>query len=154
MINIADLESFTSSRIYELLLGHDDNHIAISVPKSSKLFFSERENISYDYIRAAYAGQKLFDVSDFFEYEKVSPELHKSIEFKVICADVKTLANILIELTYLYGINEDPDGNELDQLENIVRFEDEIEKMQIVLACPYLVEIWTRFRQDESDISE
>jgi len=149
MIDIVTLKDFSSTQISELVDSEAGEIIEVYVPKTSKLYFSERHDIAYDYILAAYAGQKLSEISFFFEYEEVPPALHESILFQIKVADKDVLASLIMDLTYLYDINEDPEADEIEQLENISEFEGDIETKKITPACPYFIEVWKEFNLEE-----
>ncbi len=149
MIDIVALKDFSSTQISELVDSEAGEIIEVHVPKTSKLYFSERQDIAYDYILAAYAGQKLSEISFFFEYEEVPPALHESILFQIKVADKDVLALVIMDLTYLYDINEDSEADEIEQLENISEFEGDIETKKIIPACPYFIEVWKEFNLEE-----
>jgi len=150
MIDIAALKDFSISEISELI-DSEDEVIEVYVPKSSKLYFSERHDIAYDYIQAAYAGQKLSEISTFFEYEEVPPAIHENILLQIKVADKDILSAIIMDLTYLYDVNEDPEADEFEQLEIISGFEGDIETEKIIPACPYFIEVWKEFNLNEQN---
>lgn len=148
MIEIITLKDLSPKQISELIDSEGDI-IKIYIPKTSVLHYSGREDIAHDYLLAAYAGQRLSEISDYFEYDRVPPEKHESILFKVSVSDRGAFSDVVINLTYLYGINEDRDADELELLESISQFEEDIEGGKVIPSCPYFIDIWIEFRKSE-----
>ena len=83
MIEIQQLEGLDLEQTLNLLLEEKSQPFEIYIPKNTQQYFSENDSISVDYANLAYSGQLLFEVSDSFEYERVSSDKHESVLFKI-----------------------------------------------------------------------
>jgi hypothetical protein len=148
MIDLVDLKEFSLGQIADLINKEAEELIEIYVPKQTEQFFNERSDIAFDYIRAALAGQMLSDISGYFSYEEVLPEHWESILFKINVAEKEKLADVILQITYLYEFNDDPEGDEFEPQETIERFIGDIEEGKIIPVCPYFIDVWEEFSSE------
>lgn len=149
MLDLQELQNLTEGQIVELLLKQNLQPFEIYIPKSTQKYFSDPESIAIEYAELAYAGQRLSDISDSFEYEEVKPEDHESVLFKISISDLKKLAGTLLEISYGY-INDSPD-EEFIYAELVEEFLGDVEDSKIVPVCPYFIEVYKEFMADEID---
>jgi hypothetical protein len=107
------------------------------------LAFSEQSAIADDYALLAYVGQRLNDVSDEFSYEYISPDKHESVLFEVKTNKIEKLAETLLELSY--NFNNDPDPDEYIPFEDVNDFIDKVQALEITPACPDFIEVYMKF---------
>lgn len=146
MIEIQQLRGLDLEQVFNLLLDEEGQLFEIYIPKATKQFFSESAAISSDYANLAYAGQLIFDASDEFEYDEVSPHLHESVCFKVKAKNFEKLADALLEISNGY-VN--------DCLEEEYSFDEEVsdyfykvKQGEISkIACPYFVKVSEEFKK-------
>ncbi len=152
MIDIIDLKGLGLQEIIDLINEEASSTLEICVPKSTQRYFSESAAIAYDYAYAAYAGQKLFEISTSFNYDKVPIEVHESILFEINTNQYDKLADILLDLSHLYGINEDPEyeDGEMDlQAEDVEEFLYEIELGKIIPCCAFFIKVYNKLIQED-----
>lgn len=149
MLDFQNLQNLNKEQIVSLLLEQKSQPFEICIPKSTQKFFSEREDIAIDYAELAYSGQRLSDISENFEYEKVSPENHESVLFTISTSDLRKLAETLLEISY--GYINDPEDEEFFFAESVEEFLGDVENSKIVPACPYFIEIYKEFLIEEND---
>ncbi len=152
MIEIQDLQNLTKEAIIDLLLEEGSQSIEVYVPKSTQLFSSTKENIAIDYAYLAFAGQKLFEASADFLYEKVPVTTHESVEFSITYADITKLADTLLLISYGYG--NAPDDEEFSYNEFVEEFISDVESDTITPACEYFFDIYTEYINDSGEEEE
>lgn len=146
MIELQQLLNLNLEQVVNLLLEQKTQPFEIYIPKETQQFFSEKEAISIDYCNLAYAGQLLFDASDEFQYEEVSPDLHESVCFTIEAKDFEKLAAALLQISYGY-VNDHPDDEEYSFLELSANYLYEIEQGEILkIACQYFVDVSKQFK--------
>lgn len=150
MIEIQYLQGIIKSEIIDLLLREDGSYFEIYIPKNTQKHFSENESIAIDYAQLAYSGQLLKAVSEEFEYEKVSPEDHGSVLFRLKTKKIDELASALLKISFGYVNDFDDemyeDAEEACEFSEVVgQFLYEIEIKQIVPICKYFYEIYSKY---------
>lgn len=149
MIEIQQLYELNLEQVIDLLLEEGTQPFEIYIPKETQLYFSDRAAISADYCDLAYAGQLLYDISEEFDYEEVSPELHESVCFTIKVKDIEKLAVSLLEISYGY-VNDHPDDEDYSFVELSSNYLYEIEQGKIhKVACQYFVDICKEFENEE-----
>lgn len=145
MIEIQQLRELDLEQVINLLLEEKSQPYNIYIPKETQEFFSDREAISSDYANLAYSGQLLFNISEKFEYEEVSPTMHESVLFTIEAKNIESLASVLLHISYGYG-NDHPEDDEFSYIEESLNYLGEIEHRDIKkIACPYFVDISKEF---------
>lgn len=151
MIEIQDLQGKTKSEIIDLILEQGSNSFEIYVPKSTQLYFSEKEAIAIDYNNLAYAGHLLKEISDSFNYEEVSPEDHESVLFDIETSNLEGLAEALFEISFGY-VNDEEDEvyqdieDDCEFNMNADQYLSDVAEGKInEVACPYFCEIAQQF---------
>lgn len=138
MIEIQLLEGLDKDDIYDLLLS-EGKPFHIFVPKETQLFYSSNNDIASDYAYLAYAGQRLAEISNSFNYEQIPPSAHESVEFILNVDNMDQLAEVLLEISYGYG--NDPEKEDFSYFEIVAEFMDKVDDAEITPACPYFVKI-------------
>jgi hypothetical protein len=150
MIELQQLLNLNLEQVVNLLLEQKTQPFEIYIPKETQLFNSDREAISIDYCNLAYAGQLLFDASDEFKYEEVSPDLHESVCFTISAKDFEKLAVALLEISYGY-VNDHPEDEEYSFDMEVAEYMYEVKQGKIKkIACPYFVEISKEFGKEKN----
>jgi hypothetical protein len=152
MLEIQDLKDLTIDDLVDLLTEEGAQPFEIAVPKSTQKFFSEDREIAIDYARLAYAGHRVHEISRSFEYTKIPPDAHESIIFTIEVADLKKLAETLLDISYGY-INE-PDDDELDYDDDVEGYLYDVEQGTIVPACPFFIDIYNEYISEEDEDDE
>lgn len=149
MIDIVDLEEGTAlDDIIDLLEKEEDGSYIIFVPKTTQRFFSSSEDIANDYAKAAFAGQKLKEISEEFDYDSVTPDEHESISFTIKGVEEEVLAETLLEISYHY-VNEPEDA--IATIDELNCFVEEVESGKIEAACPDFIDYYYEFVGDEEE---
>jgi hypothetical protein len=138
MIDVAGLSGFTREMIKELVDKENTTDYEIFVPKSAKLFFSEKSEMVADYVEAAYSGQQLANIAEAFDYDPVSPETYESILFEVRTSDIDKLTDTILQITYVY-VNDHPEDESFR--DELYQYIDDVNEGKIQPACPYFIEI-------------
>ena len=146
MIEIQDLSGLTIKEIRELILGQKEQEIEVYIPKETQKYFSTSSDIAIDYLHAAFAGQKLFELTKEITYHIMSTEAHESILFKLKCSDSDELASVLLDISYLY-VNDHPDP-EYIAAEEVQCFLDDVKSKKIIPACPDFIEIYEEYLEE------
>lgn len=151
MVDLANIKNANKEDIVSLLVLEQTNEFEIYVPKYTQQFFSEREEIAYDYLRLAFAGQLLNSIEGNIEYEDVSPTEHESIGFTLNTSKIDELAEVLLLLSYGYE-NGDEEESEIFS-DSLYEFLDETPEEQII--CSEFIDYFKEFSQEEdSDENE
>jgi hypothetical protein len=94
-INIHDLKNYNAKLITEYLFQQNDNAFEIIVPRDQ---YDEEDinfSIFWQYYTAAYAGQKLYNISTSFASYIPCPEKQNPFRFEIEVADIQRLAGVL-----------------------------------------------------------
>lgn len=160
MIELQDLEGISHEGLVDLLLDQNTQPFEIYIPKTTRQFHSPSGAIAYDYAYLAYSGQLLGDAAQQFFYEEVTPDLHESVLFRVSTSNITGLAAALIQIAFLYGFVPNPDGEEDDDENSLMRAEtvedflDKVESRALVPFCPYFIEVYNDFNTNDEDDQE
>ena len=149
MIEIQDLEGLDKEGIINLILKQKSQEIDFYIYKDTQQFFSENMDIAIDYANLAYSGQLLYDITDKFEYEEVSPVMGGDVLFKIKYKNIEDLANVLLEISYGYVNDEDDESNFPELASSYI--DDAAEGLIPKVACPYFVEVYKEFSIEEND---
>lgn len=149
MIEIQNIIDATKEDIMNLLLSEEGNTFEIYIPKSTQMYFSSNENIAMDYAMLAYAGQKLKEVADEFEYNTVQPHQHNSVLFKIKPFSTEYLADALLEISY--GYENDPELEQYPYMELVDQFISDVEDLKIIPACPDFIDYYNDFIKQVED---
>ncbi len=138
MIDIVQLKGMAYEEVVDLLLGENKQPLELAVPKDTIQTENTREEMMYDFLRSAYVGQQISDMSEEFLYDPLGPEEEGQIRFVFNCKDIDGLAKKLIELAPLYY---DPflayEPAIADKLNSLIAW---IKKERIMPACGELLE--------------
>jgi len=154
MIEIQNIRTNSIDDIVDRLLDEKTQPFEIYVPKSTQTFASSNRDIANDYAMLAYAGQKLNDVADDFTYYYVSPSAHESVLFEIKTSNIKQLAETILHISYGYG--NDPDGDEIDYLDDIYDFIEKAVTGKVAPICPDFVDDYQEYNEyaNESEDSD
>ncbi|HEX6982893.1 MAG TPA: hypothetical protein VF181_09035 [Balneolaceae bacterium] len=108
MIEIQNLYQKSKKKIVNLLLDEQVQPFEICVPKSTRLFHSEKQAIAIDYAKLAYSGQLLSTCAQSFDYEAIKPHLYESALFQIRTNNIEELANALFKVSFGY-VNDPED---------------------------------------------
>lgn len=150
MIEVNKLTGYDLDQIVTLLNKEKTATFEIAVPKSTVQFSSTNEDIAYDYLQGAYAGQQLSEVADEFECEYISATDHVSFEYTVKTSNIKALAEVILELSYGFGNGNDEDFENFH--EAVYGFSDELETLKI--SCPDHIETYKEFLAQAEENAE
>jgi hypothetical protein len=106
-VNIHDLKNYNTKLIVEYLFQQNDNAFEIVIPRDQ---YDEEDinfSIFWQYYTAAYAGQKLFNISTSFAHYTPCPEKQNPFRFEIEVADVQRLASVLAFIITGYYTNND-----------------------------------------------
>ncbi len=137
MIEIQDIENSSKEDIINLLLDEKFQPFEIYVPKETVLFSSSDEDIAHDYAVLAYAGQKLKEASDSFEYGYISPSEHSSVCFRILAKNIERLASEIFDISLWYFNDFLEDDFYLDE---VYQFIEDVGNSKIKPACPDFIE--------------
>ncbi len=144
MIDLQYLEGVNKEEVIALLKKEGTVNFEIFIPKYSVQFFSTSENIAIDYLKWAYAGQLLHDISEKFSYEEISPDKHESALFELETTNIDELAETLLEISS--GYENDLEDDDYSFEEGASNYIDEVnEKIITDIACPYFIEVYNEF---------
>ncbi|HWW37837.1 hypothetical protein [Pedobacter sp.] len=152
MIDLTALSGTSIEGILNIVIQNDSERYEVYVPKSTQQYFSDRIAIADDYAKAAYSGHLLSLISESFIYEEAVPAAHESILFEIETKDTSGLAQILFDLTFIYGINSDSEIEDADvdnYDEDLWQYIDDVQTKKIIPVCPYFIEIVTEFSEEE-----
>jgi len=141
MIDVAEMGGYDFNQILKLVNEQDLENLEVYLPKSTQLYFSEMNAIADDYAHAAYSGQLLAEISSYFSYDEIGPELHQNIGFKVKVNNVEKLAQTILEISYFYVNEREGEPEELN-FELIEEFMDNIETYKLKPACPFFLDVY------------
>lgn len=144
MIEIQNINTNDSNDIFNLLSKEKKQPFHIYFSKETVLFSSSNDDIADDYARLAYVGHKLNQVSDNLYYEHVQPHEYESILFKVETTNLKSLSEILLELSYLFN-NDTDDDEEMFALDNVYQYIDDVEQGKITPVCTEFYEDYREY---------
>ena len=147
MIEIEELEALSKETILKILKAEESTSFEIVFPKSTQEFFSGRNDISIEYGRLAYVGQRLSEIAIGFKYSEIPPAEHESVVFTVTVSDIEQLAEILSEISE--GYLEDDEDFSFDEM--VTDFVDKTEKGAISPACPYFIEVYNEYQDEGED---
>ncbi|HMU46128.1 MAG TPA: hypothetical protein PKC72_07160 [Chitinophagaceae bacterium] len=106
-INIEHLKNYNRKLIAEYLFQYGDNAFDIIIPRDQ--FDKDDINFSifWQYYTAAYAGQRLFNISTSFACYVPCPHKQQSFRFEIEVADINKLARALAYIITGYYVNND-----------------------------------------------
>lgn len=151
MIDLPKIKLFNRTEIQELIKTETDEYLELYLPRTSKQFFSEREDIAYDYAFAAYSGQLISEDAEYFEYTFSLPSEFVSYTFKIKNFDPEALAETLYDISCLYGYTGNDEDEENVTIEEVNQFLDDVEAGKITAACPELIAVFEEFTEEEED---
>jgi len=151
MIEIKNIVNKKEKDIIDLLLDEKVQPFEIYIPKSTKLYFSESSAIADEYAMLTYAGQKLSDVSDKFDYWYVSPVDHKSVLFEVETKNIESLAKTILHLSYGYNNQSEEESFFFDDVNDFI---EKVESKKIIPACPDFIEDYEEYNKKALDIED
>ncbi|HVT84288.1 MAG TPA: hypothetical protein VHD35_03755 [Chitinophagaceae bacterium] len=106
-INIHDLKNYNAKLIAEYLFQQNDNAFEIVIPRDQYDDEDINFSIFWQYYTAAYAGQKLFNISTSFASYIPCPEKKNPFRFEVEVPDIHRLAAVLAFIITSYDTNDD-----------------------------------------------
>lgn len=97
-----DFKKKNASQVFEKLIIENENEFCIIYEKSFLYKGTPLAtwNISYDYTFAAYAGQKLFDITENLTYHVPAPNTMQPYCFEFRANDMELLADALCYIGY------------------------------------------------------
>jgi hypothetical protein len=105
-INIHDLKNYNAKLIAEYLFQQNDKAFQIIIPREQIDPDDRNFSIFWQYHTAAYAGQKLFNVSESFAYNVPCPHKQNQFVFEIETADINRLATALAFIISGYYEND------------------------------------------------
>lgn len=104
-INIKDFNHSNYTAIYEYLFTQNETEFEIIIPRELDAANCDNYTNAFDYLNAAYAGQRLAEISDKFAYNKPYVMNTSSFRFELTVSNMEKLTDSLhfILLGY-YGI--------------------------------------------------
>ena len=154
MIEIQNIRNVDTNDIVNLLLDEKQQPFQIYFYKETVLFSSSSEAIADDYARLAYTGYRLSKVSDKIDFDVVLPQDHESILFEIDSKNIELLAEVLLELSYLYGNEPDDTEEEHDYREDVYQYLDDLESGKETPVCPKFFEIYQEYSKPEENEDE
>lgn len=151
MIEIQNIIDKDEKEIINLLLNEKEQPFEIYIPKSTKLYFSESSEIANDYAMLAYAGQRLSEVAQEFDYWYVSPVDHKSVLFEITAKDIELLANTILYLSDGYN-NPSEDG--FSYIDEVYSFIEKVKSKEIIPICPDFIEDYEEYSREALDVED
>lgn len=146
MIEIQDIIDKNERDIIDLLLDEKEQPFEIYVPKSTVLFGSTSSDIADDYAMLAFAGQKLSEVAEEFDYNYVSPSDHESVLFEVTTKDIQSLAKAILYISY--GYNNESDGDEVFYLDEVYDFIEKVNSGEVNPICEDFIEDFNEYYKE------
>ncbi len=141
MIEIQDIKNNSKEDIL-LLLKKEKQPFEISIPKSTRQFYSSNEDIAMEYSSLTYFGELLFNASTEFDYDLVDPTLHESILFTITTDKMELLASVIYEIS-LEFCNEH--GETEFFYDVVMEFIENIDKGKVIPACNFFYEVYKDF---------
>lgn len=154
MIEIQNIQTIDTSDIVNLLLDEKQQPFQIYFPKETVLFFSSNDAITEDYARLTYTGYRLSKVSNKIVYDIVLPQDHESVLFEVDAKNIELLAEVLLELSYLFGNEPDETEEEYDYWGDVYQYIDDLENDKEDPVCPEFYEIYQEYSNQEEETEE
>jgi|GEM_PF-3855065 len=152
-IYIPEFVGWKEEHVLEYLQVHaGEKSFDLTIPKSTRLFFSDYNDIAIDYLRAAYVGQQLAGLTDSFTYTKVDPQTDEHISFTVGGVSLESLAEVISKVAPGFGDGEDEAALAFN--EGVATFIDHVVDHTIAPACPYFIDIYNEFIADIFDTDE
>ncbi len=146
-IHITEFVGWKEETILEYLhVNADETAFDITIPKSSRLFFSDYNDIAIDYLRAAYIGQELSKLTDAFTYTPIDPQTNEHISFVIHNVNLEQLAETLSKIAHGFGTGDGEDAISFN--EEVAHFLDQVLENNIAPACPYFIDIYNEFISD------
>lgn len=78
-ININEFYNYDSKAIYEFLFLQSETEFEITIPRNAGIGKADNYHIFVEYLTAAYAGQRLYEIAESFAY--YVPSLHGKCPF-------------------------------------------------------------------------
>jgi hypothetical protein len=154
MIEVQNIRNVDANDIVNLLLDEKQQPFQIYFFKETVLFSSSSEAIADDYARLSYTGYRLNQVANKIDYDVVLPQDHESILFEVDSKNIELLAEVLLELSYLYGNEPDNIEEEYDFWGDVYQYLDNLESGKETPICPEFFEIYQEYANPEEDEEE
>jgi len=152
-IHIPEFIGWKEENILEYLqVNADEKSFDLTIPKSTRLFFSDYNDIAIDYLRAAYVGQQLAALTDNFTYTKVDPQTNEHISFTISNVSLESLAEVISKVAPGFGTGEGEGALAFN--EDVSLFIDQVIDNTITPACPYFMDIYNEFIADIFDTDE
>jgi hypothetical protein len=148
MIEIQKMTAKKESDIINLLLDEQQQPFKIYIPKSTALFSSTSSDIANDYAMLAFAGQKLSEVADSFDYHYVSPVNHESVLFEVETKNFNLLAKVLLYISHGYN---DESTEEVFYNDAVYDFIDKVNKGEVSSVCPDFIDDYLEYYQENNE---
>lgn len=154
MIEIQNINSNKLEDIINLLLDKQEQPFEIYFPKYTLLYSSTNEDIADDYARLAYVGHRLNQSSDHINYEVVYPHDHDSVLFEVTTKSLNQLAELLLELSYLYENSDEETNEEYNYWDDVYQYIDDVECKKHIPYCSEFIEIYIEFKNKINENKE
>lgn len=154
MIEIQNIKSNKLEDIANLLLDEQEQPFEIYFPKYTVLYSSTNEDIADDYARLAYVGYRLNQVSDNINHKVVYPYDHKSVLFEVSTKNLNQLAELLLELSYLYENSDEETNEEFNYWDDVYQYIDDVECGKHISYCSEFIEIYVEFKNKINEKEE
>jgi hypothetical protein len=106
-INIYDLKNYNVRLIEEYLFQQNDKAFEIIIPRDQYDDEDINFSIFWQYYTAAYAGQKLYNISRSFAYYVPCPEKQNPFRFEIEVAGIDRLAAVLAFILTGYHTKDD-----------------------------------------------
>ena len=110
-ISIPNFLTHTPQSLYIHLLRQNDTEFEIIIPREKLAGIDENNDILFEYLLAAYAGQLLSQVATSFAYYVPCPKRNDSIYFRVIVPDLEKFTDTLYLIIQGFNYSSDDDLN-------------------------------------------
>ncbi|MFC0774273.1 hypothetical protein [Terrimonas alba] len=102
-INIEQFEGYDKDEFKEFLLTQNEDEYKLVLPKETVLFFSESNDLAWEYGSAAFVGQRIKELSSNFEYSSAPLADRGEFSFRFKTNKVDELAVLLLYISSGYG---------------------------------------------------
>jgi hypothetical protein len=134
MIQIELLGGYTPAAIKSLIEQEPTNRYHIVVPRFTPAGNGYGTALAYEYLGAAYAGQRLSELGRDFAFDDVPPEVVSDIGFHITTDDKEGLTNALLDIQSIYFDDATDDDNAYQT--KLVPFWNAVMNQALRPACP------------------
>jgi hypothetical protein len=140
MIDVLKIQGLDHEGLLRFLSAKGGPEYKIRIPRSGQLPSDRDNEKAFDYLRAAYVGQELHDVSEEFNYNPIEPEEEGDIVFEIQCSNTEELANKLLGISFLFGQARASEDSTVAMVINTLL--DRIRDERMIPACGHFIEYY------------